>query len=295
MKFRTAVIAAFIGCFVAMGGVLYLAKPSNAALKAVAGVSTPISVANGGTGGTSAVTGAAGIGAPTKLAQWSVAVYMAPTGTMGNNGAVTLGTALDRTYSEGLWLYYPAGAVAAGVPASATFLWTVMSSTTAGTVYNSTFDGLSVPTTGVTTAYSTTGPGAFTGVTATTTAATITVPANTLGATGQIVGDFIAVQNSGAGNKVYSVFYSTTGGTDYGFTATTNSPAAIAQVRIRNHTTGTQTGTSIATFSGTTALGLGLKSSAADTTASTTIVFRLANATATNYMGIAGGTFFTAQ
>ena len=38
-----------------------------------------------------------------------VSVGNAPSGTMANNGAVTLGTALDRIYTEGLWLFYPAG------------------------------------------------------------------------------------------------------------------------------------------------------------------------------------------
>jgi hypothetical protein len=265
------------------------APTSQAALKAVAGPSLPLSVANGGTGGTTATTAAASLGTPTKIAQWTVSVYMAPSGTMGNNGAVTLGTALDRIYSEGLWLYYPAGAVAAGVPASATFLWTVMSSTTAGTVYNSTFDGLSVPAVGVTTAYVTTGPGAFTGVTAATTAITVTVPANTLGATGQLVIDWVPNQNNAAGNKTHSLFYSTTGGTDYGATLTTQSTAGNGRAIIRNQTTAIQTGTALLTFQGTVSSGSGLKSSAADTTGSTTIVFRFTNATATNWMGISGG------
>jgi hypothetical protein len=287
MKFRTAVIAAFIGCFVAIGGVLYLAKDSKAALKAVAAASQAAVAITGGT-----ITGVSGV--PVKLSQWSTPVFIAPTGTMGNNGAVTLGTAMDRTYSEGMWMYFPAGAVAAGVPASATFLWTVCSTTTACTVYNSTFDGLSVPSDGVTTAYVTTGPGAYAGVTAATVAITVTVPANTLGATGAMFADWGVNHNGAAGNKTFEVLYSTTAGTNYGFVGSTQSSGTVARTVIRNKTTGTQSGGTMVNYNGGS-IASGIKFGASDTTASTTIVYRLTNATATNWMGVVGGSFFTEQ
>jgi hypothetical protein len=242
------------------------------------------------TGGT--ITGVSGV--PVKLSQWAVGVFMAPTGTMGNNGAVTLGTALDRTYSEGIWMYFPAGAVAAGVPASATFLWTVMSSTTAGTVYNSTFDGLSIPTVGTTTAYVTTGPGAYAGVTAATVAITMTVPANTLGATGKLEGNWGAHHNGAAGNKTFEVLYSTTGGTNYGIVGSTQSSGTEVFTVLRNQTTGLQNGGSVANYNGGS-VASGIKFGTSDTTASTTLVWRMTNATATNWQGIVGGSFFTAQ
>lgn len=74
---------------------------------------------------------------PYILAQCNVPIGIAPTGTMAANGAITLGTALNTTYSGGLWLYLPAGAAYAGSLAG--FYWTVMSSTTLGTVYNNTY------------------------------------------------------------------------------------------------------------------------------------------------------------
>lgn len=246
-------------------------------------------VANGGTAATTALEAARNLGVPYKLAQWNVATYIAPTGSMANNGAVTLGTALDRTYTEGLWLHYPAGAVAAGVPAAAAWLWTVMSSSTLGTVYNSTWDGLSVPTVGVTTAYVTTGPGAYAGVTSITTAITIAIAANTLGATGQIFCDFSISQNNGAGNKTYGALFNGTGGTDYGFITTTQNFTGFSSLRIRNQAAAVQTGQSISMFNATNPLTTGLKASTADTTGATTLVFRYTNATATNWMGIAGG------
>lgn len=239
-------------------------------------------------------TSAANLGFRTKLATWGVPVFMAPSGTMGNNGAVTLGTALDRTYSEGFWLYFPAGAVAAGVPSSATFLWTVMSSTTAGTVYNSSFDGSGVPVAGTTTAYSTTGPGAYTGVTTIVTAITVTVSASTLGSTGMIEGNFGQHHTGAAGNKTFGVFYSGAGGTDYGSVGSTQSGGTETHVVIRNNGTGAQSGGTMANYNGG-ALASGLKFGAADTTAQTTLVFRMTNATATNWMGIVGGDFFTNQ
>jgi hypothetical protein len=256
---------------------------------------TDVAVADGGTGASTALAAAANLGFATKLSQWNVPVGIAPTGTMGNNGAVTLGTALSTTYSNGIWLYYPAGAVAAGVPASATFLWTVMSSTTAGTVYNSTFDGLSVPVAGTTTAYSTTGPGAFAGVTTITTVATITIAANTLGASGVISGDWGVDYNGVAGNKSISLFYSTTGGTDFAaVVGSTQSGGTVLRTSIRNQTTGVQSGGTIMNSTGQ-AFSSGQRRSAADTTASTTLVFRFTNATATNWVILEGASFFTAQ
>jgi hypothetical protein len=69
---------------------------------------------------------------PYILAQDGVAVGLAPNGTVATNGQVTLGTALQRIYSNGIWLYLPAGAVSGG---SAGLYWCVMSSTTVGQVY----------------------------------------------------------------------------------------------------------------------------------------------------------------
>jgi hypothetical protein len=69
---------------------------------------------------------------PYILAQSGVPSGIAPSGTIATNGQVTLGTALLRTYSNGIWFYLPAGAVVGGL---AGLYWCVMSSTTAGQVY----------------------------------------------------------------------------------------------------------------------------------------------------------------
>lgn len=155
------------------------------------------------------VTPAPNSGVPTIFSKSGIAFELAPTGTMGNNGAVTMGTAFPRTYSNGVWVKYPAGAVAAGVPAAAAWLWTVMSSTTVGTVYNSTYT-VGTPTLGTTTAYVTTGPGAFTGVTGAQTAVSLTLPAGAMGANGQLLGHARFIPSNNAGAKVVNVNFGST-------------------------------------------------------------------------------------
>lgn len=119
------------------------------------------------------------------LAQWGVPFIKVATGTMGNNGAMTIGTALARTYSGGAYFIIPAGAIAAGVPAATAIYWGIASSTTAVTLYNSVYTA-GTPTVGVQTAFSTTGPGAFTGITTEVAGPTITLPGGTMGANGRV-------------------------------------------------------------------------------------------------------------
>lgn len=68
---------------------------------------------------------------PVILSQSAVPVCVAPNGTVATNGAITLGTAIATTYSNGIWLYLPADAVVGGL---AGLYWAVMSSTTVGNV-----------------------------------------------------------------------------------------------------------------------------------------------------------------
>ena len=80
-------------------------------------------------------------------------------GSIGNNGALTLTTALQTTYSS-IYLYFPANAISAG--SAAGIYYVVMSSTTAGTIYNNTYTGERPTVPSSPTAFSTTGPGAYT-------------------------------------------------------------------------------------------------------------------------------------
>jgi hypothetical protein len=69
---------------------------------------------------------------PYILSQSGVPVGLPPNGTVATNGQITLGTALPRVYSNGIWVYLPAGSVSGG---AAGLYWCVMSSTTVGQVY----------------------------------------------------------------------------------------------------------------------------------------------------------------
>lgn len=89
----------------------------------------------------------------------------APSGTFGNNGAVTFSTALVITMSMGGYLYYPANRIAAGVPAG--LYWTEMTSTTTGVVYNNTYTGGQPLSPAIKVPFFTTGAGAYTATTAT--------------------------------------------------------------------------------------------------------------------------------
>lgn len=138
---------------------------------------------------------------PYILAQCGVPIGIAPSGTMAANGAVTLGTALNATYSGGVWLYYAAGAVYAG--STAGFYWTVMSSTTVGTVYNNTYvpgtNSWDIPASP--TAIVAAGPGAFTGSTSEITAFSVTLPGGSLGKNGRMFTQRNFAHSNSANNK----------------------------------------------------------------------------------------------
>lgn len=132
----------------------------------------------------------------------TVPVGIAPSGTMGNNGALTLGTALHATYSGGIYLYFPANAISSG--SAAGFYWVVMSSTTAGMVYNNTYTPGSPPARPASnTAFSTTGPGAYTGVTTEVTCSSFTLPGGMMGNFGRLQSAVAMSGPSTAGSKTF--------------------------------------------------------------------------------------------
>lgn len=174
----------------------------------------------------------------TVLASCGVPVGPAPSGTIGNNGALTLGTALNQTYSSGVWLWFPADAIAVGIAAG--FYWTVMSSTTAGTIYNNTRVSTDLPAIIASpTAFVTTGPGAYTGGAglAELTIFEVTNTGGAMGPNGKIKTEQIANWNNSAGIKyVYSYL-----GASYFMqaSATTTTGAALRKI-VRNHGSETQ-------------------------------------------------------
>jgi hypothetical protein len=154
------------------------------------------------------ITGVSGV--LVKAAVWGVPVIIAGTGSMGNNGAMTLGTALGRTYSNGAWFYLPTNAIQAG--STAGFYWGVASSSTAVTIYNSTYSGSGAPTVGTTTAFVSTGPGAFTG---TTTEQGILIAIPALTASGKIHAEMLLANNNSAGTKSYRFRFNGAAGTTF--------------------------------------------------------------------------------
>jgi hypothetical protein len=140
---------------------------------------------------------------PYILAQSAVPVCLAPNGTVATNGTVTLGTALPTTYSGGIWLRLPAGAVSGG---SAGLYYTVMSSTTVGQVYTEFVDPANpftpyIPSTLVAATGSNV---AYTQTTATEiTLVNVTLPGGAMGANGSVRSDIYIEYNNSAGNKTF--------------------------------------------------------------------------------------------
>lgn len=73
---------------------------------------------------------------PQIILQGGPPLVLLPNGTVGANGAITLGTALRKTYSNGLWGALPVNAIFSGSVAGT--YWCVMSSTTVGQVFQNT-------------------------------------------------------------------------------------------------------------------------------------------------------------
>jgi hypothetical protein len=159
------------------------------------------------------------------LAKTAVPIGIAPTGTMANNGAITLGTAFAATYgpggsSPGIWLNLAASAIFAG--SAAGNYWTVMTSATLGTVFNNTYTApgpLTPPTVAI--PFVTTGPGAYTGVTSVQTLYGVAIPGGTLGPNGAYEIENVCNYLNSAGTKTITV---TMGGqTMYSSAQTTSS------------------------------------------------------------------------
>lgn len=152
----------------------------------------------------------------------------APTGTMANNGVATLGTALSRTIPSA-WMWLPAGAVATGVPAAASWLYAQCSSTTVCTISNNTYTTGSTAPPASPTAFVTTGPGAFTGDITTATGPNVTVTAGAMGALGVIHSEESVSNNNSAGAKTWSL---TLGSTTFWNISQTTAVAAGGYVNV---------------------------------------------------------------
>lgn len=108
------------------------------------------------------VTSSSAAAAPTVITVYSanLPVGIPSSGSIGDNGALTGLTAFATTYPN-IYLFFPAGAIAAG--SAAGFYFCQMSSTSAGTIFNNPLASGTTPAIPATpTPFVTTGPGAYT-------------------------------------------------------------------------------------------------------------------------------------
>ncbi len=130
------------------------------------------------------------------LVSGGVPVYVPSSGSIANNGALTLTTALPLIYPN-VYLYFPANAIAAGSAAGKYYCQ--MSSTTVGVIFNNTYvSGTPVVPTSPT-AFVTTGPGAYTQTIST----NITLIAANTATTSASQDLFYKFTNQGVENKQY--------------------------------------------------------------------------------------------
>jgi hypothetical protein len=219
-----------------------------------------------------------------KLFQSNIPMVIAATGSIGNNGALTLTTALPTGFMNGpTYQYFPAGAIATS--SAAGWYYTLMTSTTAGTIYNNTYStGMPfIPSAAALVPFVTTGPGAYTGVTSAVTALSFTLPGNFMGPNGFMYVTPLFGFNASTNNKtcvikvgsstIFSLVEATTGVKSYqGETQWSNQGATGAQVT----NTGGASGTSTTAQSYT----------AIDTTTAQTVTVVLTAAVATDWISV---------
>jgi hypothetical protein len=232
------------------------------------------------------ITGVSGV--PYVWKRYHIPIIVAPTGTMANNGAITVGTAFATTYA-GVYLTLPAGAIAAGVPASADTYYTQMSSATVGTVCNNrladNLDSVGGPTIPAScTAFSTTGPGAYTGVTTAVTLLTLTLPASILSTTGILDADVQYTYGNTANSKLTTITFGGTNWTSVNQSANTGA-RFLGRAQNRNSASVQSLSGGYFTFSGG-ANGAAVGYSSVNTGAAVSIVFQMTHTTATDVAGV---------
>lgn len=219
---------------------------------------------------------------PYALLQANVPVILPSSGSIGDNGALTLTTALDSIYANS-YMYFPANAIEAGSAAGLYF--TQMSSTTVGTIYNNTYTSGKHTIPSSPTAFATTGPGAYTQTTGSDiTLLSTTLPGGALGANGSFFifpHDFMA---SSVSNKLFKAKVG--GSTTNNQTLTTVLQASIP-FTFRNKGVQNRNVANGATGFSTGAVSSPIHSTV-DTSSDQTILITANLAAATDYLGMAG-------
>lgn len=138
---------------------------------------------------------------PYAVLQSGIGIGIPSSGTIGANGALTLTTALPVTYTQGLYLYYPANSIGAGVAAG--LYWTVMSSTTVGTIFNNVHAGNKPVAPAAPTAFSGTVGGIYVQDLTEITLQNINITGGSLGVDGQIRMTVVGSASNNANAKTY--------------------------------------------------------------------------------------------
>lgn len=203
---------------------------------------------------------------------------IAPSGSVGANGALTLDTALPVTYSDGIWLYLPAGAAYAG--SSAGMYWVVMSSGTAGTIYDTIGTGFLNNQIGAAVPISAAGPGIYAGTTAEITLTTFSLPGNLMGPNGYQLVRARGAHPNNANNKSYrrSIAGVSTGLANF---TTTNTAPLLWELINRGKATSNLFGAPQNAFTANTALNI---PSAIDTTVDNDVTLTGQLAVATDFL-----------
>lgn len=213
-------------------------------------------------------------------------IGLAPTGTMGANGALST-SSLGRTYSEGIWLYFPSNAVASG--SAAGFYYTVMSSSTAGTVYADTYTPGTSPCNRPSspTAVVDAGPGAFTGVTGSAiTVFQTVIPGGSMGPYGKTAIAWIAdFTNSASAKNFLTIF----GGTTVHNAGHTSALSNRAEIWVQNKGVTDKQYAGGASAGGFGATGSVNTHPAIDTDADVTVAVEINRASATDFAIFGGG------
>lgn len=193
--------------------------------------------------------------------------------------SVPLGTVYANAY-----MYFPAGAIAAG--SAAGWYFVQMASTTQGTVFNNVYASGTPVIPGSPTAFATTGPGAYAQQTTNITGLTVSLAGNTLGVNGELQLDSSQFANNSAGTKTAQFLY---GGTLLG---SVSSPASgfpdSLSVRMRNAGVA-NTQTSPYSSGSAATLVTNLNRAAIDSTANQNVTHRMQiSSAATDWIALEG-------
>lgn len=229
--------------------------------------------------------GVKGIATPTfvpyTLSKAAIPFIALSSGSVSAPGAITGITALPTTYASA-YCWFPANILATAIAAG--WYYCTFSSATVGTAFLNTYS-TGTPTIPAAPTAVTDGKGAFTGASTELFGPTISVPANTLGLTGelQITANWSMTNTAAA--KTTAIRYSGTAGTAFMSGGPTSQSGRQDGVFIANRgVANLQVGTPSGNVGGWGQNGsVGSTYGTADTTAATSVVFCLTNATpATN-------------